>query len=140
MSEQLFILASRKKYRFPTLKGGEMVTEQLWELELISDKDGVTTLDTVAKTLNGQVKSFNEESFVAEKTTNAKDAENRLELVKFVIATKKHEEKLKLARKELRAAKEETVEALKAKKSEALKSLTVEELEAKLAELESAGV
>jgi len=137
MSEQLFITSSRKKYRFPTVKGGEMTDEQLWGLDFMSDRDDVTTLDTVAKALNKQVKAFNEESFVAKKTIHAKDAENKLEIVKFVISTKQREAELANSRKELVAAKQETIDALKEKRTQELKSLSVEQLEAKIRELEA---
>jgi len=138
MSNELFIVASRKQYRFPTLKGGEMTVEQLWKLDLISERSDVVTLNNVAKTLNAEVKSFNEDTFVEEKSQQAKDAENKLEIVKFIIKVKQLDKELALAIKERRAAKEEVLEVLKEKKSEALKGLSVEQLEARVRELESA--
>lgn len=86
-TNDLFFRATKGKFRFPS-KVGELTTEQLWDLPLTSTKAGAD-LDTVAKTINAEIRSASEESFVGP-TRNPKRAilEIKLEVVKAVIAAK----------------------------------------------------
>ena len=75
----LFEQATRRKYRYPTTRGN-VSTEDLWDM-------GLTQLDTTAKTINKQLKSDDEESFIVKKRTSNVEA-NKLEILKRVIEYK----------------------------------------------------
>jgi hypothetical protein len=67
---------------------GELTTEQLWDLPLTSGKNG-PDLDTVAKTINAEIRAASEESFVGpSKTSKRTPLETKLEVVKAIIAAK----------------------------------------------------
>ena len=61
----LFEIATRKKLRFPSLKG-ELSAEQLWDLPL-SSRVGLD-LDNIAKAVNKDLKAEEEDSFVKTST------------------------------------------------------------------------
>jgi hypothetical protein len=131
MSEQLFILASRKKFRFPSTKG-ELVVEQLWEMPLTS-RNGFSVND-VAIAVKRELKSLEEESFV-EITPNPRRDElaSMLEILKTVIATRQEESRQKTEAAAKESLRRELQEAIATKKRENLTSGTLEELEARLA-------
>lgn len=135
MSEinEVFIKATRKKFRFPSDKG-ELTVEQLWELPLTS-RNGFN-LNAIAIAVNTELRSLTEESFV-EVDPNPRRSQLRdmLEIVKYVIATKQAEAKAANDRVAKAALRENLREALAAKKTEQLNSLSVEELESQLAAL-----
>lgn len=137
MSEvNLFLLASRQKFRFPSDRG-DLHLEQLWDIPL-SARNGFS-LDAVAVTVNRELKSMQEESFV-EVSPNPRrgELEAMLEIVKTVIAIKQQEAKQKAEAESKAALKRQIREAIEAKKQEGLASASLEELQAKLAELEAA--
>jgi DNA-binding MarR family transcriptional regulator len=133
----LFIQASRKAFRYPSTRG-EITTEQLWHLPLLGKNGNAGfDLDMVARTINNIVKELSEGSFV-ETRANPQQAEMeaKLEVVKFVIATKQEEAKaaeLRVARAEKRR---KILDALDARDSEELTKASREELLAKLSELD----
>lgn len=134
MSESnLFITASRKKFRFASERG-DLTVENLWDLPLTS-KNGFN-LNAVAITVNAELKSLAEESFV-ETSTNPrrKDLENMLEIVKYVIAVKQDEAKAATERVAKQDLKRKLREAIEAKEGEALQSASLEDLKAQLAAL-----
>lgn len=134
MSESnLFITASRKKFRFASERG-DLTVENLWDLPLTS-KNGFN-LNAVAITVNAELKSLAEESFV-ETSTNPrrKDLENMLEIVKYVIAVKQDEAKAATERVAKQELKRKLREAIEAKEGEALQSASLEDLKAQLAAL-----
>lgn len=135
MSEisEVFIKATRKKFRFPSDKG-ELTVEQLWELPLTS-RNGFN-LNSIAIGVNTELRSLTEESFV-EVDPNPRRSQLRdmLEIVKYVIATRQAEAKAANEKVAKAALRENLREALAAKKTEQLNSLSVEELEAQLAAL-----
>jgi len=137
MSEvNLFLLASRQKFRFPSDRG-DLHLEQLWDMPL-SARNGFS-LDAVAVTVNRELKSMQEESFV-EVSPNPRrgELEAMLEIVKTVIAIKQQEAKQKAEAESKTALKRQIREAIETKKQEGLASASLEELQAKLAELEVA--
>lgn len=135
MSEiaEIFIKATRKKFRFPSDKG-DLTVEQLWELPLTS-RSG-PNLNSIAITVNTELKGLTEESFV-EVNPNPRRSQLRdmLEIVKYVIATKQQEVKEANEKVATAAAKERLREAIAVKKTEKLNSASLEELEAQLAAL-----
>lgn len=83
----LFIKATRKEWRFPSTRG-DLTVEQLWHLPLVGKNGGIGfDLNTVAIRLNAIVKELGKESFVETNNPQKDEAEAKLELVKFVIAT-----------------------------------------------------
>jgi len=134
MSESnLFITASRKKFRFASERG-DLTVENLWDLPLTS-KNGFN-LNAVAIGVNAELKGLAEESFV-ETSTNPrrKDLENMLEIVKYVIAVKQDEAKAATERVAKQELKRKLREAIEAKEGEALQSASLEDLKAQLAAL-----
>lgn len=129
----LFITASRKKFRFASERG-DLTVENLWDLPLTS-KNGFN-LNAVAITVNAELKSLAEESFV-ETSTNPrrKDLENMLDLIKYVISVKQEEAKAATERVAKQALKRKLQEAIEAKEGEALQSASLEDLKSQLAAL-----
>lgn len=131
----LFMIASRKQYRYPSERG-YLSTEQVWELPLTSRNK--FDLNNVAIAVNAELKTLAEESFV-ETNSNPirKDLQNQLEILKIVIATKQ-EEKKKATERQARAALKEKIQlAIEAKETEQLGSTSLDELRAQLASLDS---
>lgn len=129
----LFITASRKKFRFASERG-DLTVENLWDLPLTS-KNGFN-LNAVAIGVNAELKGLAEESFV-ETSTNPrrKDLENMLEIVKYVIAVKQDEAKAATERVAKQELKRKLQEAIEAKEGEALQNASLEDLQAQLAAL-----
>jgi membrane glycosyltransferase len=129
----IFEQAAILKFRFASNKG-PLATEQLFDMPL-SSKTGFD-LDSVAKTVNQELKAMAEESFVATASNPAKTIlETKLEVVKHVIATK-----MKLAQDNQEAAaraseRNRLREILGQKEDQALLDLSPEELKKRLAAL-----
>lgn len=95
---ELFVKASRLALRFKS-NVGSITTEDLWNLSL-------TQLDTIAKSLNKEIKLAEEESFIKTKTKTDDVLETAFEVVKYIITVKLAEaeaKKLAAARKEQKA-------------------------------------
>jgi len=130
----LYLQATRKKYRFPS-NAGRLILEQLWDLPL-THKTGLD-LDTVARTINAELKSITEESFVVTKTDPRKpDLEAQLAIVKDIIATKLAEEKALKERAEKKAKRDKIMAALAAAEDRSLQSASKEDLLKQLAALD----
>lgn len=130
----IFEQASRKKIRFASDRG-ELTTEQLWDLPLLS-KNGFD-LDTVAKAVNSQLKAVSEESFV---TTTVKpqqsELELKLEILKHVIAVKVEEREKAKKAADRKVERERLLALLDQKQQAALAELSPEEIQKRLAELD----
>lgn len=128
MSEinDLYIVASRKKYTFPTGRG-TATTYDLFDLTL-------KELDAAAVTINNEIEKTGAKSFLGKKSAVDQELVNKLEILKYVIATKEAEaDALKLAR-EKREQAAKLRDLIERKKESQLEGLTVEELEKRLAE------
>lgn len=135
MTTNLFLIASRNKYRFPSEKG-YLTVEQLWDLPLSSRTK--FDLNNVAIAVNNELKSIAEESFVEASSNPRKgELERQLEIVKLIIATKQEENQKATDRAAKAALKAKIQEAIDAKKDDALRSASLEDLQAQLAALES---
>ena len=85
----LFENAVRNKFRFNSTKGS-LTVEDLWDLPLTSTKG--SSLDSIAKLINKDLKSEEEESFVnPSSNSKAKLLQNKLDIVKRVIQVKQEE-------------------------------------------------
>lgn len=129
----IFEQASQQKLRFPSVKG-ELTTEQLWDLPLQSKNQ--FDLDTVAKTVNNELKNVTEESFVATTTSPAKTIlELKFEIVKHVIAVRIATNAAARDQAARKAEKDKLIGILADKQDEALKGLTPEEIQTRIAAL-----
>jgi hypothetical protein len=124
---KFFELASRNKYRF-TEVGGNLTTEDVWDLEL---KDSRITLNVLAKALNKLIKEFGEEDFVEESKVDL-ELQVKFEIVKHIIAVKKAEVLSSIQSLEDKANDEVILKAMAKGQNEELEGKTNEELEAML--------
>lgn len=130
----MFEFATRRKTRFPSSRG-ELTAEQLWDLPLLSS-DGFD-LDTVARTINGDLKEVAEGSFVkATPDPRVKPLRACLDIVKHIIAIKLEEqEKLKKAM-ERRERRTKLIDALGDKEDAELASMSKKKLLAEIEKLD----
>lgn len=130
----IFEQASRKKLRFASNKG-DLTTEQLWDLPLTS-RTGFD-LDTVARTVNTDLKATAEESFVATTSNTARQLnELKLEVVKFVIADKIAAQEAAKSAANRRAERDRLLEILNQKQDQELLNMSADEIKRRLAELD----
>lgn len=129
----MFDIATRKKYRYPSSKG-MISTEQLWDLPLTSNSG--FSLDDVAKAINRELKTQEEESFV-DTSSNPRKTElsNMLAIVVAIIQTKQAENAAARQAAQRRAEREQLVEILHNKKLQEASNLSTEELERRIAAL-----
>ena len=121
--ENKFEIAIRNKYRFPYK--GMITVEDLWDLS-------VTQLDSIFKTLNAQVKQEKEESLLTTKSASEAELDNKIAIIRYVVATKQAEvEKAKKA-KEVKAETQKILEIIDRKQDAALENMSIEELYARL--------
>jgi hypothetical protein len=124
----IYELAVRKKLRFTTSKG-QLSAEELWDLNL-------TSLDTLAKAVNRELKSADEESFIPTASKRPSSILNlKLDILKHVISEKVKEDeaaKTRAANRDLRARLKELAAN---KADEALSGKSLEELQKMIAEL-----
>lgn len=130
----IFETASRKAFRFTSNKG-ELTTEQLWSLPLVSGNK--FDLNNVAVAVNNDLKALAEESFVSVKKVPGKaDLETKLEIVKHIIVIRQEELEAARSAAEKAAKREKLVQALANQEDKQLESMTPDEIRAKLAELD----
>jgi hypothetical protein len=130
----LFEVATRKKFRFPSSKG-DLNIEQLWELDLKS-RNGFD-LDSVAKAVNKELKGETEESFVnVTPNPKQKPLEQKLELVKYIIGVKMEEEKKAKDRAARKEKREKILAAIANKQDAQLQGASLEDLQKELAALD----
>lgn len=130
----LFEIATRKKLRFPSLKG-ELTVEQLWDLPL-SSRVGLD-LDNIAKAVNKDLKAEEEDSFVKTSTNPQRgDLQLKLDILKHIIAVKQ-EDAERATRRQVNAQERQKLQELLARKNDQeLEGLSKEEIEKKLAALD----
>lgn len=124
MVTNIFKYAAKKALRFPYK--GNISTEDLFDL-------GMNDLDIVYKTLKKQQKVSDEESLINEKTTEDKELEVKIAIVKEIFDDKKAaaEKAKKVAANKIK--NQRILEILAKKENEALENMTEEELKAQLA-------
>lgn len=132
--DNLFLQATREKFRFESCKG-DLSVEQLWDLPLTS-RTGFD-LDTVAKAVNANLKSSNEESFVNVSNNPAVSRlQAQLEVVKAIIEVKLARAEAAKKRVEKAAERQRLMEVLHSKKDQELQGLSLEEIERRLSQLD----
>jgi len=132
---EFYKIAAQTGLRFPSIRG-ELTVEDLFSMPLKS-KNGFD-LDSTARTVNNELKTMTEESFVEDVSSNPRKAqlEMSLEIIKDVIKTKQAENAAQLAKLNRAAERKKLLDAIGAKKDAALTTASLEELEKKLAELD----
>lgn len=131
----IFERAARTKLRFSSVVG-DLSTEQLWDLPLTA-KGSRVSLDNLAKAVNRELKSSEEESFVETPSKADSEMRLRLDILKHIIADKLARKEAADKRAEKAAEKEKLLRLLERKQEEALEELSAEELEARLAALDN---
>lgn len=131
----MYKFAAQNAIRFQSNRG-LITVEQLFQMPLKSESG--FDLDTVARTVNNELKGLQEESFVEEvKADSRKKAlEVSLEIVKDVIKTKQDENQAAVLKIKKRQERKKILDALATKQDQALSAASIEELEKKLAALE----
>lgn len=133
----LFEKATRKAFRFPTGKG-ELTLEQVWQLPLTARGINTLDLDTVARTVNAELKALGEESFV-NKGTNPRRGElqDKLDILKHIIEVKQTEAASAEKRVANAQERQKLLELLDKKNNQELEGLSKEEIQAKLDSLDA---
>ena len=126
----IFEQAVRNKVRFNT-PSGLITVEDLWDLKLT----GRLSLDTLAKSLNKQIKEEEEESFVVKKSQSNTILALMFELVKYVISVKLEEQEASKNAVEVKARKEKLLSLLADKEEDDDKGKSKEELLEELSKL-----
>jgi len=126
-TNELFVLAARKKYRFESGRGSVSV-EDLFDLSLAA-------LDNVAVALDEKIQKAGRKSFIAKLSRSTGDDENRLEIVKFVIETLQAEADARKTRAEKENQKAFLKGLLEKKQLEQLEGLSAEEIQKQLDQL-----
>lgn len=132
--EQMFLNALMNKYRYDSSRG-PIPTEALWDLPLRSSNG--FDLNSVAVSLNNDLKALGEQSFVDDNADSKARtiAEEKLEIVKHVIAYKKavlEAGKNAAARAQ---QKQQLLEVLERKSNQELESLSKDDLMKRIQEL-----
>lgn len=129
-STNLFLIASKRKFRFASAKG-DLTVEQLWDLPL-SAKSGFD-LNSVAISVNNELKGLVQESFVETRSNPRRtDLEQMLEVVKTVISVKQEENRLATERAAQVTMRNKIRQAIESKKDQKLQEASLEDLEAQL--------
>ena len=125
MSNNIFAMATRQKYRFPF--NGQISVEDLWDLS-------PAQLDRVYKALKKDQKASNEETLLTVRSTEDAVLDDKIALVKYIFETKQTEKAAAILKAESDAKKNHIREVIAAKKDKQLEDLSVEELEKLLEE------
>lgn len=133
--EDIYKFVTKNSTRFPS-KRGDLTAEQLFELPLKSQTG--FDLDTVARTINNQLKGVSEESFVEDTSADPRKQALAVALavVKDVIATKQAENRAAMMKSQRVAERKKILDAIAAKKDQALTTASMEDLEKQLAALD----
>lgn len=137
MSEiNLFAEATRRKLRFPTVRG-DMDIERLWDMPLRS-KDGFN-LDEVAKAAD-EARASKAKSFVDKTKTSPTQtrAELTMAVVEYVIKVKLDEEEAATKQAENKKRLDRLMMALDEKQAGKLSTMSEEDLQKEIAALRSA--
>lgn len=124
--EKMFEYATRNKVRFPFK--GLISAEDLWDLSL-------TNLDSIFRALNKQVKLSEEESLLNIKTTEDKELDVQIAIVRHVVKIKLEEQEAREKALIKNEQKQKIMSIIAAKQDEALHNSSVEDLRKMLDDL-----
>lgn len=126
-TENLFEMATRKKFRFSSTKG-ELSVEDLWDL---SDKD----LDIVYKNLKSQEAKSSEESLLDDANVDP-NLTAAIGIVRYIFTTKRNEKLAEKERINKKLTQKKYIDALSKKQDEAIEKMSEAELRAMIDSLE----
>lgn len=130
--EILFVRASREAFRFPSPQG-DLTVEQLWSLPLQTTINNKASLDNVARRVYDDLQGVTEKSFVNTGTNPAKSAlEAKLEIVKFLIATRQAEAEAKVNALQKAEKRQKLMQVLARKQEGKLEEMSEAEILAEL--------
>lgn len=127
MSDNIFEIAAREKYRFPYK--GQISAEDLWDL-------GLPQLDGVFKALNAEKKTTEEDSLLEQRSKEEKTLLNKIELVKHVFYTKTAEAEASRQKAANAEKKRHIMKLIASKEDAALGEKSIDDLKKMLNELE----
>lgn len=134
MTDKIFEIALKRKFRYDTSKGA-ITTEQLFDLPLADSNK--PCLDTVARTIYTELRDISEGSFVDAAPNPRKDELTlKLEVVKHVIEAQKAEVAARRKAAERETERRKILSAIHSKKEEELSKATMDDLLARLASLD----
>lgn len=119
----LFKIASKKKYRF--IYKGVVTVEDLWDLS-------VEELDKIYKSLKSKQKAEAEESLLTTTSKEDKELNNKIEIVKIIVADKLEAKERATKSAEKRAKNQRILEIMADKADAELKAKSLDELRAML--------
>lgn len=136
MSE-LFVIATRKNFLFASPQGN-LTVQQLWRLPLTSTVANKANLNDVAVALADEIDKVGTRSFVDTASTDPRKTElnQKLEVVKYIIATVQAESQKEAERRDRKARREKILNAIEAAENRELGSKSAADLRAELANLE----
>lgn len=135
--ENLFILATRNKYRFQS-DVGQLSVEDLWGLPITSQRSEALTLSMLAQKINAKIKPTEGLEWLETQRENAEQEElkNKLAIIKYIVETRREEA---VARQEAES-KAQLLAKLKAeklrRKEQNLMDQSDEEIDKLIADLE----
>lgn len=133
-SDNLFEIASRRKFRFST-PVGSISTEDLWTIPLETTIANKPSLNDIAGSLDAQLKN-ERVSFVTKRSQGNDDLKHKFDLVLRIIDIRSAENDAKLRAGSKAAKKQRLMEVLSQKQDEKLLSMSAEEIEAMINELD----
>jgi hypothetical protein len=125
-NENMFEVAVRNKYRFPFR--GLISVEDLWDLD-------VSSLDSIFKTLNSQLKKAKEESLLETRSKQDEEIDTKIAIIKYIVGVKIEEKNTRLKAKARREKKQKIMEIISAKQDADLQNKSVDELSKMLNDL-----
>ena len=130
--EKIFQRGLKQNVRFDTVKG-KITTEDLYGMPLthLSSYD----LDTVAKSINKELQTSEEESFVRPNTAKNTTLTLKLEIVKFIIADKLADIETRKTASERKARKEYLLSIKSDKIDDKTRKMSMKDIDKELAEL-----
>lgn len=118
---------TRSKVRFNT-SVGYLCIEDMWDLSL-------TQLNTIAKVLNKELKSSEEEDFLEDESKEDIELKLKFDIVLDILNIKKEERKKREEASKIKAKKEKLLNILEKKQDEGLENMSEEDIKKELAEL-----
>lgn len=133
----LFVIATRANFMFPS-SIGFVTVQQLWKLPLTSSRETRPNLNDVAVALADEIDKIGARSFVDTASTDPRKTEltQKLDVVKFVIATIQAENAKENERRAKRAKREKILDAIADAETRELSSKSVADLRNELAALD----
>lgn len=119
LTENIFEMATRNKYRFPYK--GMISVEDLWDLNQAQ-------LDSIYKALNKEVKANQEDSLMFSQTQTDLDLQAKIEIVRHIYTTKEQDAARRTAAAENAEKKRRILEILEQKQEDSLKNKSEDEL------------